>query len=124
MANRHRIIILRENRKGAANAWIHRHSDLDRLNGGNRTFTVKVALLSDPDDGSVIRGRICSWKMTTRLKNILLDRFRANGWKFNKTDNNNDVSAYNADNWTTAQVLADTTRKPRALKIVPVNQEI
>ncbi len=123
-ATKHRIIILRESRVVTANNWLHNHATLDNSaggkHGGNQTFTEKVALLTDPDDGSVVRGRIIRWKMPDAWRTLLLDKFQTLGWKFNTTDNDNDVSAYNADAWTLAEALADITRKPFALKIVPV----
>jgi len=125
MADQHVYLIVREGRVVAVNRWLKNHADLDvvQKGGGERTFDkVKLALLTDPDDGSVIRARACLWKLSPARAQIILNRMASRNppWKVNTTDLDNDLSWYRRRNWTKRQVLDDVTRKPRKLKLVPV----
>ncbi|MHC4369712.1 MAG: hypothetical protein ACYSW8_19040 [Planctomycetota bacterium] len=83
--------------------------------------TWKLALIGDPDDGSVVRAYAAHWKGAPDARwNSIVQEITDRGWKMNSTDNDNVASSYNGDNWTRQQVLADITRKPFALKRVPV----
>ncbi len=121
MADIHRYIIVRESRVAAINSWLQDHPTLDPRGGGDQTFgAVRLALITDPDDGSVVRGRGCLWQLSSEWKGVILDRMANLSWKVNTTDNDNDLSHYGRANWTKRQVLDDVTRKPFAVKVVPV----
>jgi len=113
-----RIIVLERTRAIQMNSWMALNMGLDLASMFGRW---RLALTSDPDDGSVVRAYAAHWKRApdarwNRIVQEILDR----GWKVNSTDNDNVASSYNGDNWTRQQVLSDVTRKPFALKRVPV----
>lgn len=117
------IVVLKESDAAAFNAWLQGHPQLDARSGGGATFTIGLALLSDPDDGSVVRGRWCDWSMPGAWWTALKGRFE-NQILADERNTSDEakwrVSWYPATTWTPEQVLADTTRKPRAVKVVPV----
>jgi hypothetical protein len=123
MADLHRYIVLRESRVDAVNDWLQDHPTLDIRGGGGLTFgPVKLALLTDPDDGSVVRGRLCSWKLQPEWVDILIDRMESMEWIVNLPIPTCDFSHYGRSNWSLEQVLIDVTRKPFPVKIVPVEE--
>jgi len=118
----HRILLVRESRISAIHGFLLNHPKLDKRGGGDQTFGVKLALLGDPDDGSVVRARLAGWRLPNDWWITLRDDVVPAAWKVNTTDNDNDLSHYASSNWTLDQVLADVSRKPFALKIVPVEE--
>lgn len=118
----HRVIIVRASRKAAVLSFLHNHPQLDPMGGGDQSFAVRLALLGDPDDASVVRGYAVGWSLSDAHWILLRAWFvdHVENWKVNTSDSDNDVSHYNTANWTYAQIKADTTRKPFAVKVVPV----
>lgn len=118
----HHYLVLRAPRGAAINAWLHNHPMLDLRGGGNRTFeTVSLVLTSAPDECQPGPDQLeafgASWKMSVVWRDIIRNEILARNWKVNTTDANNDYSDYSSQSFTWAEALADTTRKPSALKV-------
>jgi hypothetical protein len=115
----HRILILNASQAAAANQWLRRHPTLNPI--GDDYVTVRLALLGDPDDASIVRAYACGAWLTPNqwltLSGYLSDR----GWLINDPSPATDGAHYLSSQYTFEQALADTTRKPFALKTVPTN---
>lgn len=114
----HRIILVNANRRDEIRTFIRNNADLLDPLGGDDYFVSKLALIGDPDDGSVVRAYAAGWHLPQSWWVKLSEK--VDTWKVNTTDADNDASHYRSDNWSLQQVLDDTTRKPFALKVVPV----
>jgi hypothetical protein len=121
VATTHRIILLNAAHRAAAHNFLKNHPKLDPRGSGDRTFGIKVALLGDPDDGSIVRGYLVGWRLPDDWWTALQDFFVDDrGWNVNLPTAAGDVWHYTSSIWTLEAMLADTTRKPFALKVVPV----
>lgn len=112
-----RWLLLREARVAAVNSWLANHPQLDLRGGGLQSFNVRLNLNADPP--STVRARLCRWDMPDAWEQAVRDEITSRGWLVNTTNATNDLSSYNVESWTLAQVLADTTRKPAVLKLIP-----
>jgi hypothetical protein len=126
----HRVIIVNANRRDQIRNFVRNYRDseginhLDPLGGGGHFTKTELALLGDPDDGSIVRSYAVGWWLPQAHWVILRDWFQTTvNWKVNTTDADNDISHYNSANWTWPQILADTTKKRFAVKVVPVEFE-
>ena len=117
MATTRRNLIVNDAHRPVIHPWLKNHAQLDRRGGGDKTFSVKLALLSDPDDGSVVRAWLCCWKLPDAWWVTLRDKVLSQGWTVNDPMST-DFAQYPFTTWSLADVLADTTRKSHALKIV------
>jgi hypothetical protein len=81
---------------------------------------LKLALLTDPDDGSVVRAYAGSWDgFNENWWNTMSTWIQDQGWDIPGTDG----ASYDMGSFTWAQALADTTKKPVGMKIVPVERD-
>jgi len=113
-----RIIILTEPEAANTNVWLKHRLGHVSSGAGDQTFTRALAFLGDPDDGSVVRARVCGWNIENGDWGLLRSHFAQEGYKINTTDADNVVSHYLVQNFTLNAALADTTRKPSVFKIL------
>ena len=121
----HHYLILRESNIVPVNDWLRDHPDLDIRGGGNNTFlTVKLALLTDPTDASIVRARAANWDMPPDWIQEVLDEYGRSNFKVNITQPNWDASIYPRDVWPDVNaILADVTLKPDVFQLVPLDEE-
>lgn len=114
------FIIVKESNVAAMNAWLDHHPQLDPRGGGGNTFARQVVWSNDPVDGSVVRGRVCEWKLPADWWETVSAEFNLRGLKINETRLNQwDGSYYPwSEGWNQATAMADETRKPMAMFFV------
>lgn len=98
------------------------HPKLDPRGGGDKTFGVKLALLGDPDDGSIVRAYAAGWRLPDNWWLIFRSFLVRKRWLINDPTPAGDVWYYSSVNWSFEDVLADTSKKPFPFKVVPVEQ--
>ncbi|MHC4635114.1 MAG: hypothetical protein ACYSYU_07915 [Planctomycetota bacterium] len=122
----HRLLIVEKTKAEALNTWLKNHPLVDPRGGGDKTFTMTLALLTDPPDGSVVRAYIAGWKLPNGWWLAIRDEVLSRGWHINDPAFD-EVAHYRSwlnddtgDQYTREEALADTTKKSQPLRIVPV----
>ena len=118
MATTRQYLVISDAFKGRLTAWLAHHNIVDIRGGGADTFDKQLAYTTDPTDGSIARAWICCWKMEDDWLEAIRTRAIIEGWAINDPVTP-DLSHYKYSDWTEDQVLADTTRKARAMQVVP-----
>lgn len=115
-----RIIMVNANRKSQLITFFANHEQLGHGSSHADTVALKLALLGDPDDGSIVRAYATQWHLPNTWWLWIKDFLDGTNWVINSPMPNNDLSHYNAASWTWAEALADVTKKRFPLKVVPV----
>jgi len=80
----------------------------------------KLALDTDPDDGSVVRAWVGGWANFPRSWwDAMSSHIQSEGWDIPGTDG----ASYNMSAFSYREALADTTKKPVAFRRVPVPRD-
>jgi hypothetical protein len=116
MVNKH--IIIQRDKGILLREWLRDTYDFDLVDSlGDH---LKLALDTDPDDGSVVRAYAGSWSnFNENWWNTMVAWIGDQGWDIPGTDG----ASYDHATWTFYDAVRDTTKKPVAFRRVPVPRD-
>jgi len=121
----HRILMVNADRKTEMLDFIRSQRDLINPQHGENSFSVKLALLGDPDDGSIVRAYGSGWNFPNDHWDVMEDFLEdTSGWRVNDNHPQTDASFWKTNvEATFEEALLDTRKKPFAYKVVPIEFE-